>query len=734
MRFRILDNNIRPQTVMAWALLAPLTLAIATHAQALTQIEGQRTIGAGTPTDDYELKPGATLNAIGADMGFVLLRSGATFNMNGGTVNSGRVRSGVDLMAGSSASISNGATIIADSYGVRLNHDGNGNGANATVADSHVQGRLGAAYISQDSTLNVTRSTLVATGENRVAVDMFKGGTLNAQDSTITGTGAGLRVNGSTSTGAASINLQGTRVEGQQGPAILVGRAELPGAAADIVVGPGSSLVAGNGNLLEVVGSSRADMRVEGSHLQGDVRAEAGSTANLTLDNQASLTGRLENVAGLTLNNQGRWNMVEDSQVGSLAMNDGVVSLGEPRQFLTLELGTLSGNGTFIMDADFATGETDFLKIGTATGSHGLLVGSSGNEPASENSLHIVHADAGDAQFSLVNGPVDLGAFSYELQQRGNDWYLDGSRKIISPSTGAALALFGTAPTVWYGELSSLRSRMGELRLDERKSGAWMRSYGNKYNVSESSGVAYSQNQQGVSLGADAPLPWGDGQWLAGALAGYSTSDLNVARGASGEVKSYYLGLYTTWLDAASGYYFDGVVKVNRFDNDAKVNLSDGTRTKGSYDNMGVGASLEFGRHIPLDSGYFVEPFTQWSAVNIQGDSYRMKNGLKASNDDTQSLLGKAGATVGRNFDLGEGRVAQPYVRMAYVHEFVTNNQVKINQHHFDNDLSGSRGELGVGVAVSLMERWQVHADFDYSNGDKVEQPWGANIGVHYSW
>ncbi|MOA41652.1 putative autotransporter precursor [compost metagenome] len=71
---------------------------------------------------------------------------------------------------------------------------------------------------------------------------------------------------------------------------------------------------------------------------------------------------------------------------------------------------------------------------------------------------------------------------------------------------------------------------------------------------------------------------------------------------------------------------------------------------------------------------------------------------------------------------------------MAYVHEFVTNNQVKINQHRFDNDLSGSRGELGVGVAVSLMERWQVHADFDYSNGDKLEQPWGANIGLHYSW
>lgn len=733
MSFSKLDINVGARSAIAWALLAPLTLAIATHAQALSLVEGERNIGAGTPADDYELQPGATLNATDADMGYVVLRSGATFNMSGGAVSAGNVRNGVDLAGSSSASISNGATIIADSYGIRLNRDSSGNGSRATISDSHVQGNLGAAYVSQGSTLDVTRSTLVGTG-TRAAVDVFNGGALNAHDSTITGGGAGLRVVGSASTDPARINLQGTQVQGQGGSAILVGSAALPGAAADIVVGPGSSLIGSNGNLLEVVGSSRADMRVDGSQLQGDVRAEAGSTINLSLENHASLTGRLENVAGLTLGSQGRWNMIEDSQVGSLAMQDGVVSLGEPRQFLTLELGTLSGNGTFIMDADFATGQTDFLSIGTATGSHSLLVGSSGSEPASENSLHLVHADAGDAQFSLSNGPVDLGAFSYEMLQRGNDWYLDGSRKVISPGTGAALALFGTAPTVWYGELSSLRSRMGELRLDERKSGAWIRSYGNKYNVSESSGVSYSQIQQGVSLGADAPMPWGDGQWLLGALAGYSTSDLNVARGASGEVKSYYVGMYATWLDAASGYYFDGVVKLNRFDNNAKVSLSDGTRTKGDYDNLGVGASLEFGRNIPLGAGYFVEPFTQWSAVNIQGEKYQMKNGLQASNDDTRSLLGKAGATLGRNFDLGEGRIAQPYVRLAYVHEFANDNQVTVNRHRFDNDLSGSRGELGVGVAVSLMERWQLHADFDYSNGDKLEQPWGANVGVHYSW
>jgi outer membrane autotransporter protein len=97
-------------------------------------------------------------------------------------------------------------------------------------------------------------------------------------------------------------------------------------------------------------------------------------------------------------------------------------------------------------------------------------------------------------------------------------------------------------------------------------------------------------------------------------------------------------------------------------------------------------------------------------------------------------LLGKVGATAGRNFNLGEGKVVQPYVRAAYVREFANNNKVKVNNNAFNNDLSGSRGELGAGLAMTVTDKVSVHADFDYSNGDKIEQPWGANVGVRYSW
>jgi outer membrane autotransporter protein len=346
----------------------------------------------------------------------------------------------------------------------------------------------------------------------------------------------------------------------------------------------------------------------------------------------------------------------------------------------------------------------------------------------------VIHIAAGDAQFSLRDGPVEQGAFSYDLIKLGNnDWYLNTASRIISPGTQSVMALFNAAPTVWYGELSTLRSRMGEVRMDQGKAGGWIRAYGNKYDVSASSGVAYKQTQQGLSFGADAPLPIGDGQWLVGLLAGYSKSDLDMSRGTTGEVDSYYLGAYTTWL-SDEGYYADGVLKFNRFQNTSDVQLSDGKKAKGDYDNNAVGASVEFGRHIKLAEDYFVEPFTQLSGVIIEGANYDLDNGLSAEGDRAHSLLGKVGATVGRNFTLGKDTVVQPYLRAAYVHEFAQGSDVEVNHNNFKADLSGSRGELGAGLAMTVTDKVSIHTEFDYSNGDKIEQPWGFNFGARYSW
>ncbi|MFV2949832.1 MULTISPECIES: autotransporter outer membrane beta-barrel domain-containing protein [Pseudomonas] len=722
--------TLRPLVrVLKLAAIAPLVLASEQAFAGL--IIGDETIDGSDPVDSYVVSPGSSLTANGATTRDIRVEAGGSVTLNGSTVTATGA-AGV-ILANATGTIS-GSTISSDSTGLSVGRTG-ADGSTASVMNSTITGGDRGIGVSTNSTLYLENTTVTGTEANSQGIQLF-GGRVDAVGSTITGGDMGIRIRLDPSlAGDATLNLDGTHVEGKTGAAIVVGTVPTQEATAEIFVGNGSTLVGGDGNVLKVLSGSTGNMTVDNSHLVGNVVAEDGATANLTLQNHATLTGSLENVASLTLASQGQWNMIEDDEVGELMMNGGAVKFGEADAYYRLTVENLSGNGTFIMDTDFSTGQTDFLEItGEATGDHKVLVGSSGADPTKDGQIHLIHSASGDAKFSLLNGQVDLGTFSYDLIQDGDNWYLDASMRSISPGAQTMLGLFNAAPTVWYGELTTLRSRMGELRMNGGKAGAWMRSYSNKYDVAASSGTAYKQVQQGLSFGADAPLPFGDGHWLVGLLAGYSDSDLNLARGSTGQVNSYYVGGYTTWLDPSSGYYFDAVLKFNRLQNESKVNLSDGNRAKGDYDNHAVGTSLEFGRHIKLAQGWYVEPYTQVSGVVIQGKDYSLDNDMRAEGERTHSLLGKVGTTVGRNIDLGEGRLIQPYLRVAYAHEFATNNQVNINDNRFNNDLSGSRGELGAGVAVALAQNLQLHADFDYSNGEHIEQPWGASVGLRYNW
>lgn len=724
--------RLSPLAMSLKAVILASAFTVVEQASALVVVDKPVNIHGNSPLDRYIIDNGGILTGNGAKTQKIeMLGTGsASLIFNDGTIET--TGAGVDAVYMETGSaVINRSAVKSDATALWLGVliGSAGTRPVVEVTDSTVEGGAQGALLGAGATLRLNNTQI--TGVKGYGVSVFAG-TLTAVGGSITGgtSGISLAYNYDFPDAINTLELNGTQVTGQTGPAILVDT----GATANIMISNGATLTGGDGNVLQVVDAT-ADVTVDNSQLTGNVDATDGSTLNLTLQNGASLTGQLTGVDTLALNSNAQWNMVGDASVGALNMSGGSIKFGEPDAYYQLNVASLSGNGNFIMDADFATGEHDFLNVeGQATGSHTLLIGSSGADPLADGQMHVVHTDSGDAQFSLLNGPVDLGTFSYDIRQDGNDWYLDTSTKVVSPGTRSVLALFNTAPTVWYGELSTLRSRMGELRMDGGQAGGWMRTYGNKYDVSAASGVGYKQTQQGLSFGADAPLPIGDGQWLAGLLGGYSKSDLDLQRGTSGEVESFYLGAYTTWLDAESGYYIDGVVKLNRFQSESDVQLSDGTRTKGDYKNSGVGASVEFGRNIKLEDGYFIEPYTQLSGVIIQGKDYDLDNGLEAEGDRTRSLLGKVGATVGRNFEMGNGRFIQPYLRAAYAHEFAKNNEVQVNNNVFNNDLSGSRGELGAGLAVQLADRLQAHVDLDYSNGDNIEQPWGANFGLRYSW
>lgn len=727
--------------------------AVQSNAQAGHLINEVKTIDASELQNDWQLDLKSELTVNGARTHHILANDstlivnagsqiddiratqGSFVSLNGATVDSNHSVFGAVRLDDSNAHIRGSDITSHTSIGLQAfqSHDSD-KGAIAEVFDSTIRGAIGGAVANGNSELHFSQRTLVeGTGADSFGV-LLDNATATASHSTIVGGKHGVVFTDELgSDGVGKLVLDNSSVEGRSGSAIVVNGEHGSTSAVEIDVRNGSTLTGGNGTLLEVNGGATANMSVDNSRLNGNVIVEDGSTAHLSLDNNAGLTGQLKNVSSLNVGGASFWELTGDSQVGDLSLAGGTVKFGDADAFYQLDLDSLDGNGTFVMGTDFARGVTDFLNIeGEAKGDHSLLLAASGAEPNKPEDIRVVHTGGGDAQFSLVGDVVDVGAYSYGLKKEGSDWFLDPSKRVISPGTRSVLALFNTAPTVWYGEATSLRTRMGELRFEPGQAGLWIRGYGNKYKVSDSTGIGYSQNQQGFTLGADMPLA--DSQWLVGVMAGHSTSDLNLKRGTSGTVKSYYLGAYATWLDEESGFYFDAVAKVNRFHNESKVGLSDSTSTKGKYSNTGGGLSAEFGRNIKLDDGFFVEPYAQVSTVVIQGANYNLDNGLHAKGERTRSIMAKAGATVGRDIQLDSGSVVQPYLRAAMVHEFANNNKVEVNNNVFNNDLSGSRAEFGAGVAVKLSQNLQLHADLEHSSGGKVEQPWGANVGVRYAW
>ncbi len=695
------------------------------------------TVGPDTPFDSYHIGDQSVLNIVGGRADQVVVRD-ATVN-----IQSGVVESGISL-SDALGNLSNATVKNATGSGIVL-HGVMGSINPGSTVSAHSSDVSGSGYgISVGlwgalSIFNTDVRGFASQSKSGQGIFVSGANVLIADNSHVTGDMNGIHLVDGSQAGILVGNksvavIDRSIVQGLAGAAIKVNQRATFDIEADIAVQNHSELWAGNGNLLEVEDHSTVNFNVDNSTLNGNLVADDTSTLNITLQNGAQLNGDIVNGNRLAITSGSHWQMQGDNAVRSLSLHGGRVSfVGEG--FHTLSLTELSGGGTFGLRVDLDNGVGDLIDVnGQASGQFGLRVRNTGVEVVSADMapLKVVHTEGGDAQFSLLGGRVDLGAYSYLLEQQGNDWFIVGKDKVISPSTQSALALYSAAPAIWMSELSTLRSRMGEVRASGR-AGGWMRAYGNRLNATTSDGVDYRQKQNGLSLGADAPVEVSSGQLVLGVLGGYSTSGIDLSRGTTGKVDSYYAGAYATWL-SDDGYYVDGVLKLNRFRNKADVAMSDASKAKGDYTNNGVGGWVEFGRHIKLADDYFLEPFAQLSSVVVQGQELRLDNGMKAKNDHTQSVLGKVGTSLGRSVALKDGGVLQPYVRVAIAQEFSRHNEVKANDVKFDNSLFGSRGELGAGVSVSLSERLKLHADFDYMKGRHIEQPWGANVGLRLAF
>ncbi|MGG7558200.1 autotransporter outer membrane beta-barrel domain-containing protein [Pseudomonas sp. ES3] len=717
------------------------------------------------------------------DIGLQLIRNNAgqigstatlTNNSSVTALNGGALLTGFSRLNVLNSSIE--ATDVT-SYGVRLSHaDLNATGSTIVGGLNGLQVGREIVDLARTSTVTLDGSTLEGKSGSAIVVGF--------QDR------AGITANIDVLNGSRLIGANGTMLEVNDGAAVNF-KADRSDLAGNIIVESGSTARVTlqnastlNGNLQNVT-QTRLDTR---STLNGDVQAVAGTGATVSLDNgsvvngnidnvfslslnngssmtgdvltdtngsvlldnSSVLTGQINNSSNLSINNAAQWVMTGNSAIQNLTSNGGIVRMGTNEQFLRLDVANFSGKGTVFMGTDLRTGDTDFFNAGHAEGQLKFDVTPTGHKPLTAEDIHIGNINSGNADVSLNNREtVDAGTFVYRLAREGEGLYLRPDKKTVSTSTNTALALAGSARSITNAETALLREQLGGRGMNDNQMGSlraaddgsvktlsnsvWLRTYGNQYNVKNAYRNGYTQNQTGITAGADTTAELAGRSWVLGGFVGSSHTRMDLKYGSSATVESLSAGVYGNTFDVESGVFINLMAKINQFDNKANVTMSNGTRAKGAFKALGASGSVAVGKHVRLKNDYFIEPLVQVSAGATQSDKYRLDNGLEVKSDTMRSVQGKVGVRGGRVITLDNGSLLEPNLMTAVNHEFVKNNEVKINDDSFDDDRASSSIEYGAGVKWTPAQRnWQVSGQVGGSKGNTVSQDWSGSLRVSY--
>lgn len=295
-------------------------------------VNGAQTLAITSENSTLIVNPGSTIRQITA-------RQGSTVNLRGATVSSTSGLAAV-LLSSTQATIDS-STISGNRLGLQVVRDSQGQeGSSVSVANgTRITGVTGGALVSAFSVLNLSDSDLIGTGATSYGLRLSSG-QANAQNSTITGGGEGVVINSDPNrVQPATLNLENTTVQGISGSAILVNHANAEDSPSAITL-TNSRLLSGNGTLLDVRGGADASLAVNDSTLKGAIVTEQGSIARLTLQNNSTLTGQLQNVQSATINDSSRWVLTSNSSIDQLNLNSGgSVVFGTSDAFLSTQRG-----------------------------------------------------------------------------------------------------------------------------------------------------------------------------------------------------------------------------------------------------------------------------------------------------------------------------------------------------------------------------------------------------------
>ncbi len=332
------------------------------------------------------------------------------------------------------------------------------------------------------------------------------------------------------------------------------------------------------------------------------------------------------------------------------------------------------------------------------------------------------------ATFSAAN-KADLGAYTYQAEQKGNTVVM--RQMELTDYANMALSIPSANTNIWNLQQDTLSTRLinGRHGLADN-GGAWVSYFGGSLN-GDNGVINYDQDVSGIMVGVDTFVDGNNAKWIVGAAAGFAKGDVSDRSGkVDQDSQSAYI--YSS-ARFANNIFLDGNLSYSRFDNDLSASMSNGQYVDGDSSTDAWGFGLKLGYDWKVNDKGYVTPYAGISGLFQSGDNFRLSNNMKAGDQDYDSLRYELGVNTGYTFTYGSDQALTPYFNLAYVYDD-SNNTAKVNGDSIDNGVEGSAVRVGLGTQFSFTKNFSAYTDVNYLGGGDVEQDWGANVGVKYTW
>ncbi|MDN3212334.1 autotransporter outer membrane beta-barrel domain-containing protein [Haemophilus sp. SZY H51] len=471
----------------------------------------------------------------------------------------------------------------------------------------------------------------------------------------------------------------------------------------------------------------------------------------------------------LNLTNNSTWDLVNNSEVTDLHLNNSAVSLTStkaPYAVLTIT-GNLTGSGIFNLYTNIENNNANKIIVqGTAEGNHKIGVTNQGANVAN-GKVTLVETHGGNAAFSLTNpnNRVDLGAYQYFLTKEGNNWVLANSKNEVTPTppvapvTPSKQVVTPSKPTVTPStpvvtpsnpvvppavlpsepllsnlanaqvslrqaqlrlvedDLSGIHQRLGEVKNGE-KGNVWVRNVNSRQKLAalstgESETAGFKQNVHSLQVGADAAVT---DNLRVGGFVGRSQANVDFnGHYGNGKVRSNSVGLYAAYL-ADNGIYVDNIVKYSR------LHANSDHTEKRHYNAYTI--SSELGKRFSLVNDWTITPQAQlaWTHISSQENE-----------DSLSSVYSRIGLRVAKGFALSNGWNLQPYAAVNAITS--KNRSSKIHYANSALDVASSRGrfESAVGLNAGFANH-RFGLEVSRADGKNFDKPYAIQAVYRYQW